>query len=54
MIQLPSIFNFRRLQGLLAFLLAVLCAEIVWHYLIRGFTAHHANSAAAQGIANVT
>ena len=35
------------------FLLSVLAAEIFWHFLIRGVAAHHANSNAAQAIANL-
>jgi hypothetical protein len=36
------------------FLLSWLAAELFWHFLIRGFLAHHANSPAAQGLANLT
>lgn len=36
------------------FLLSVLAAEIFWHFLIRGVAANHADSPAAQAIANLT
>ena len=36
------------------FLLSVLAANIFWNFLIRGYTAHHANSNAAQALANLT
>lgn len=36
------------------FLLSVLAATIFWNFLIRGFTAHHANSPAAQALNNLT
>lgn len=36
------------------FLLAVLAANIFWRFLLNGFLAHHANNAAAQGLASVT
>lgn len=35
------------------FLLSVLAAHIFWTFLIRGYAAHHANSPAAQAIANL-
>lgn len=35
------------------FLLSVLAAEIFWHFLIRGWAAHHAESPAAQSLANL-
>lgn len=36
------------------FLLSVLAATIFWNFLIRGFTANHANSPAAQALSNLT
>ncbi len=36
------------------FLLSVLAAEIFWHFLIRGFAAHHGNSTALQALANLS
>jgi hypothetical protein len=35
------------------FLLSVLAAEIFWHFLIRGVAANHADSPAAQALANL-
>lgn len=36
------------------FLLSVLAATIFWNFLIRGWSAHHANSPAVQALANLT
>lgn len=35
------------------FLLSVLAAEIFWHFLLRGVAARHAESPAAQALANL-
>ena len=40
-----------RFKRVMAFLILWLIAQIFWTFLIRGFTAHHADNAAAQGLA---
>jgi len=42
------------LKVVVAFLIAWLAAELFWHFLIRGFTPHHADNPAVQGIAALT
>lgn len=44
----------QRFKTVAMFLLAVLAAMLFWGFLIRGFTAHHADNAAAQGLAGLT
>jgi len=43
-----------RFKVVAMFLVAVLAAMIFWQFLIQGFVAHHADNAAAQGLAQLT
>lgn len=42
-----------RVRGAFIFLGAVLAAMIFWHFIIRLFTIHHPNNAAAQALAQL-
>jgi hypothetical protein len=41
----------QRFRQVMAFLFLWILAEIFWHFLLHGFTAHHAESPAIQGLA---
>ncbi len=43
----------KRLSVVGAFLLAVLCAEIVLHFSIRTFAGHHPDNPALQALASI-
>jgi hypothetical protein len=47
-----SLTNHVHIAGL--FLLSVLAANIFWNFLIRGWSANHADSPAVQALANLT
>lgn len=43
----------RKLSAIGLFIGAVIAAQIVWHFAWKGFSAHHADSPAVQGLAAV-
>lgn len=51
---MPYNQGMNRFKTVAMFLVAVLAALVFWGFLIRGFLAHHTDSAAAQGLAGLT